>query len=644
VNWMRVENSTTERLPAILRPPSGVYDIKHAPPADGRPEAPVLYLVQLLDTLRRRRWRILTIAICGTALATVAGLLVSPKYTASAQIIVETAQNTGLPRSAQSDAVAIDTQVKMLTSPDHLQRVVDDLLTDPDFIAVTNRPGTEAGAEPSDKPVSPSTTAAETSGIAELKRRLHVWIATLFRNRHGAPLDIEDLERRLKVAQDGRSEIITVRYTSRNPEEASIVANKAVQMYIDGQNAQASKYTSLELARLRARISEARNNMETTTSAVQKASQEWNLAARARDGDQAREAYDRLRGLEREAAASGLAYSKLQNREKELLGQREGTGSEIRILSLATPPDQPSSHNPIIFILPALIIFLIGGSFIAVITEQNDRGLRSQRDISNALDIPCIGLVPRLPRVKNLRPHQYMLTEPFSPYTRAIRAVVGELWLTTPRFKPTTILVTSSVPGEGKTTSAISLAVCAATLGRRVLLIDLDFKRPSVARELGVSAEAGLLDILLREQAPADVTTHIPDLGIDYIAMPAFPIDVLPILAGGKMPLLLRQLSEKYDSIIIDAPPLLVTTETRLLAPMVNKVLLVVKWGSTRREVVQNAMNLLHSPNGALDKTADMPAVLLTQVNLKEHASYRYGDFGEALVKYDNYYSRSVGS
>ena len=644
MNWMRVENSTTERLPAILRPPSGVYDIKHAPPADGRPEAPVLYLVQLLDTLRRRRWRILTIAICGTALATVAGLLVSPKYTASAQIIVETAQNTGLPRSAQSDAVAIDTQVKMLTSPDHLQRVVDDLLTDPDFIAVTNRPGAEAGAEPSDKPVNPSTTAAETSGIAELKRRLHVWIATLFRNRHGAPLDIEDLERRLKVAQDGRSEIITVRYTSRNPEEASIVANKAVQMYIDGQNAQASKYTSLELARLRARISEARNNMETTTSAVQKASQEWNLAARARDGDQAREAYDRLRGLEREAAASGLAYSKLQNREKELLGQREGTGSEIRILSLATPPDQPSSHNPIIFILPALIIFLIGGSFIAVITEQNDRGLRSQRDISNALDIPCIGLVPRLPRVKNLRPHQYMLTEPFSPYTRAIRAVVGELWLTTPRFKPTTILVTSSVPGEGKTTSAISLAVCAATLGRRVLLIDLDFKRPSVARELGVSAEAGLLDILLREQSPADVTTHIPDLGIDYIAMPAFPIDVLPILAGGKMPLLLRQLSEKYDSIIIDAPPLLVTTETRLLAPMVNKVLLVVKWGSTRREVVQNAMNLLHSPNGALDKTADMPAVLLTQVNLKEHASYRYGDFGEALVKYDNYYSRSVGS
>jgi succinoglycan biosynthesis transport protein ExoP len=643
MNWMRIEDGTIDRLPAVLRPPLGVYDIKHSPSTDGRPEAPALYLVQLLDTLRRRRRRILTIAICGTVLATMAALLVSPKYTASAQLIVETAQKAG-PPSAPSDAIAIDTQVKMLTSPDHLQRVVDELLADPDFVAVTQRSGTEAATEHSDEPVKPPPMATETSGIAELNRRLHIWIRTLYRSRHGAPLDIEDLERRLKVAQDGRSRIITVRYTSRNPDEASIVANKAVQMYVDGQNAQASKYTSFELARLRAQISDARSNIDKTTSAVQKAAQEWNMAARTSDGDQAREASDRLRGLERQAAASGLAYSKLQNREKELLGQRDGSELEVRILSLATPPDEPSSHNPIIFILPALIIFLIGGSFVAVIAEQNDRALRSQRDVSDALDIPCIGLVPRLPSVRNLRPHQYMLTEPFAPYTKAIRAVVGELWLTTPRFKPTTVLVTSSVPGEGKTTSAISIAVCAATLGRRVLLIDLDFKRPSVARELGRSAETGLFDILLHKQSPADVTTHIPDLGIDYIAMPAFPIDVLPILASEKIPLLLRQLSEKYDSIIIDAPPLLVTTETRLLAPMVNKVLLVVKWGSTRREVVQNAMSLLHSPNCVLEKHADTPAVLLTQVNLKEHASYRYGDFSEALVKYDNYYSRSVDS
>jgi Mrp family chromosome partitioning ATPase len=218
------------------------------------------------------------------------------------------------------------------------------------------------------------------------------------------------------------------------------------------------------------------------------------------------------------------------------------------------------------------------------------------------------------------------------------------LWLASPRFKPITILVTSSIPGEGKTTSAISIAICAATLGRRVLLIDLDFKQPSIARELGGNAERGIFDILQRKQPPTDVITRVPDLGIDYIAMPNFPVDALPILASEKMPLLLRQLSEKYDSIIIDGPPLLVTTEARLLAPMVDKVLLVVKWGSTRREVAQNAMSLLRNPDDVAEKGAPVPAVILTQVNLKEHASYRYGDFGEALVKYEHYYSRSNGS
>ncbi|MEO8317450.1 MAG: AAA family ATPase [Bradyrhizobium sp.] len=639
MNWMRIENGRVDRLPL------SVYDTRQASTADAQETAPGPYLAQLFGTLRRRRWRILTIAVCGTGLATLAGLFASPKYTAAAQIIVETAvKGSGPPPSAPSDAVAIDTQVKMLTSHDHLQRVVEGLLVDPDFIAVARRSGTEATTEPADKPADPSVTATETTGIAELKRRLHVWIGTLFRNRHGALLDIEDLERRLKVAQDGRSRIITIRYTSVNPEEASIVANKAVQMYIDSENARDSKYTSHELVKIREHISEAQSEIAKSTTAVQKAGQEWSQSTQPRDGDEAHGAYARLRRLERDAAANSLVYSKLQKRETELLSQREGSEREMRILSLATPPDQPSSHNPIIFILPALIISLIGGSFIAVINEQTDRGLRSARDIHDALEIPYIGLVPRLPRLRNLRPHQYMLTEPFSPYTRAIRSLVSELWLASPRFKPTTVLVTSSIPGEGKTTSAISIAICAATLGRRVLLIDLDVKRPSIARELGGHAERGLFDILLRKQSPADVITHVPDLGIDYIAMPTFPIDALPILASEKMPLLLRQLSEKYDSIIIDGPPLLVTTEARLLAPMVDKVLLVVKWGGTRREVAQNAMSLLlRNPNDGSDKSAPVSAAILTQVNLKEHASYHYGDFGEALVKYENYYSRSTG-
>jgi polysaccharide biosynthesis transport protein len=624
MNWTRIDAGAA-------------YKIVSTQPSDERSTAPGLHLAHLLGTLRRQCKLILAIAICGTLLAAAVSLLIPPKYTASAEVVIESAHTEGPRLAPSSNDPAIDTHVKMLTSHDHLQRVLESLLADPEFVAMTNRSGAETITKPTEKPAA---TVTQTSGIGELGRRLHIWTRALFKDKHGAPLDVDDLERRVKVSQEGRSRIVTIRYTSPSPAEAAVVANRVIQLYVYGPNEQQGK--SRELTRLRERIAEARSEIERNASAVQTATQERTQAAQDQNSSEAREASTRLRELERETAASALVHSKLQRREKAILSQRDGIESDVRILALATPPDRPSSHNPILFILPTLIIFLVGGSFIAVIAEQSDRGLRSERDIDDVLGIRCVGLVPRLSLTGDMKPHQYMLTEPFSAYTETIRSIVGDLWLTTPQRAPTTVLISSSIPGEGKTTAAVSIAVCAAMLGRRVLLIDLDFKRPSIAHELGGHAERGIFDILLRNRPPEEVIIHVPDLGIDYLPMPTYPVDALPILAGEQMPHLLRQLSENYDSVIIDGPPLLVITESRFLAPMVDKVILVVKWGSTRREIVQNAMNLLRNLDGLPEKNVDIPVVLLTQVDLKAHASYRYGDVGEALVKYENYYSRSV--
>jgi Mrp family chromosome partitioning ATPase len=471
-------------------------------------------------------------------------------------------------------------------------------------------------------------TRKETSETANI--RLNAWRRAI---------DLEDLNRHLRVAQEDRSRVIVIRYTSRSPEESAIVVNKTVQLYIDGQNDQKSKYASRELALLRERIADARNTAMQSAAAVQKEARDQSQASQDPNSEKAQEANTRFHALERDAAASALIYSNLRKREREILDQRGDIGSIARIVSLATPPSQPSSHNPILFILPILIILLIGGSFIAVVMEQGDRGLRSERDVKDALGIPCVGFIPRLSDIRNVKPHQHMLTEPFSAYTESIRSVVGELWLTTPQRAPRTVLISSSVPGEGKTTAAVSIAVCAASLGRRVLMIDLDFKRPSVARELGNSTAGEIFDVLLRNQSVADITTHIPDLGIDYLAMPTSPLDALPVLADQRLPVLLRELGKNYDSIIIDGPPILGIVESRLLASMADKVVFVVKWGSTRREVAQNAISLLRAPNRRADGI-DIPIALLTQVDLKMHASYRYGDAGEALVTYENYYSR----
>ena len=204
------------------------------------------------------------------------------------------------------------------------------------------------------------------------------------------------------------------------------------------------------------------------------------------------------------------------------------------------------------------------------------------------------------------------------------------------------ILTSSSVPSEGKTTLAVSLAVYIAQIRRRVLLVDLDFRHPTVQRALRTRAKRGIVDLLLHDLPPADVIQRVPHLGLDYLPMTRCPVDPVTLFAGDQLSRLLHQLRESYDCVIVDGPPLLGVTESRLLAAMADKVLFVVKWGSTRRETAQNAVNVLRS-SGCLDDNRVQPSTVLTQVDLKEHARYRYGDVGEHFVKYEKYYSNSVG-
>ena len=121
-------------------------------------------------------------------------------------------------------------------------------------------------------------------------------------------------------------------------------------------------------------------------------------------------------------------------------------------------------------------------------------------------------------------------------------------------------------------------------------------------------------------------------MGFDYLPLSRNSVDPVAILASERVPDLLRQLKESYDCVVIDSAPLLSATEARLLASMVDEVLFAVKWGSTRREVAQNALRLLrHSAFGEND-LRDVTSAVITQVDLKRHARYRYGDFCESLL------------
>ena len=291
----------------------------------------------------------------------------------------------------------------------------------------------------------------------------------------------------------------------------------------------------------------------------------------------------------------------------------------------------PSTTNPILFVLPAFVAFSIAGGLLATVLEGLDRRLRSARDVEDALSINCIGLVPRLGRFSPAV-REYFTSRPCAPYTEAIRSVVTTaLQLAAVPPQPKVFLITSSIPGEGKTTLAVSFASFAACLQRRVILVDLAFKHRAIFVEAkGKSMPEGL-DVF-QGRPWKEAIQSVPDLAIEYLPLQTSSADPVALLSGTKMPQLLDQLRERYDCVVIHSDLLLSATSARLLVSMVDKVLLVVKWGCTKPEVAQNAISLLGPYLRGRDPAAIVNAVI-TNVSLKKHAAYRNGDAAEVLAR-----------
>jgi polysaccharide biosynthesis transport protein len=627
--------------------PAFLAAMEHNPSAirtgNPQPADDSLRFRELANILRRRSRRILVPAFCGATLVFVIALLLPPQYTAKVQIAIDPPSSGAQASAELKDEGVIETHIATLLSHDHLQRVVDSLLQDPKLqvpapAVQQTDPKAPADPEPADRVPLRIAPAGWIPTPSDLVRRLQLW-THLGSKRSSTALSVEQLERYLTVRQEGRSRVITVTYTAMDPDAAATIANRIVERYVQGQSEQKRAYIGSELARLGSRIADLKVDVEKSGGAVQAFMQQGTEAAKVGSASG-----QHLLELERQAVAKGQLYHTLLRRQQEIRDQQETASPDSYILSFAATPNRPSSPNPFLYIFPTLIVFLIGGSMLAVFRERLDRGLRSDREINEALGVACAGLVPLAAKTRGRRPHEHLLAAPFAAYAEAFRSIAATTQLTSPLRQPSVILITSSLPEEGKTTVAISLSLCLALLRRRVLLIDLDFKHPSVLRELGGKADHGVLDLVLDSHVPTRVIQHSPKLGFDYLPMNRCNIDPLPLLAGEEMPRLLNQLRLTYDCIIIDSSPLLGNAETRLLAPLADEILFLVKWGSTRRELAQTAISLLRGRRGLPTNHPMAVTALIAQVDLKEHARYGYGDAGEFFLEYRKHLSSSATS
>lgn len=584
---------------------------------------------ELAKMLRRRSRLILTTTLCGTLLVFALGILIPPKYTAKAQIVIDKG-------SSQSDALTkdetlIEAHATMLRSRDLLRHVMASLQDDP-AVDPALRGHQQANV---DRAAIPTPVRNVTPGwLPELAKRLKIWIGGFGGSGDQTSWILNQLERRLWITHDARSRIIGVSYTWTDPSTATAVANQIASTYVETGREQNLASDKAELARLDSRLAELKVDLETSTASVQTLLRQQPDATQP--AHQVREVV--LQQLERDAAAKAQLIQMLLQRQQQIRNRQETVAPDARILSLAATPDRPSSPNPLLFILPAFILFLICGSLLAVLLEKLDRGLRSEREIDEALGVPCIGLVPQVGETDRKCPlHEYLLAEPFAAYAEAIRSIAATMQLASPWRQPKVILITSSLPGEGKSTLSVSLATGISLLRQRVLLIDLDFRQAPVLPEFEGVAERSVTDLLLDNASLSELIQPVPQLGIDYLPMNQCSIYPLIGFAGLEMPRLVHKLRDSYDCVILNSPPVLGRTETRLLAGLADEILFVVRWGSTRREFAQNALSLLRN-RAALSLTPQLQSVsaVITQVDVKKHARYGYGDIGEYFSMQEN--------
>jgi polysaccharide biosynthesis transport protein len=337
--------------------------------------------------------------------------------------------------------------------------------------------------------------------------------------------------------------------------------------------------------------------------------------------------------LQRDADAKRTAYNRLAEAAQQYSQAGQSSQPLARVVQTAVPVRHPVRPNRPAMLAGGLIFGAVVGFLIIVIREGSRHTLRSPDDIE-ALSVKFLSSVPRLrPRQlksngKRRGPADFIVSTPMSAYAEAFRTIRSALQSPGGANKQV-ISISSTLPGEGKTTTSLSLARVAAMSGEKVILVDCDLRRAGVARGTRLQVEKGLVEVLKGTASVEDaiVADVVPQLDLLLVASPTFV--AADMFSGPAMQALIDELRKSYDRIILDTPPLLGIADARTLAKHADGVLLVVKWDSTVVAAVDAALA------GIEDQNANILGGVLMMVDPSSQAS------GAAYYakQYSKYYS-----
>jgi capsular exopolysaccharide synthesis family protein len=337
--------------------------------------------------------------------------------------------------------------------------------------------------------------------------------------------------------------------------------------------------------------------------------------------------YDRL---SRELDTSRILHDSLLKRMKEHSARIQEKNVKVWVVEPATPPRGPFKPKKVLNLILALIVGTVGGVGSAFLLEYLDDTIKTPEDIENKFNTPVLGVVEK---VADKGEDLYIGEGSFSTLSESYKIIRSSLMLSSPNNPPRVILVTSTAPGDGKTTTIINVAHSLAMLGAgEVLVIDCDLRKPRLHINLHIEQEEGLSSCLAGVESEVDkIIYSTVDWPFDIIPAGPIPPNPSELLSSERMRSLLSDLRNKYQFILLDSPPIFGAIDGLHLSPLADGTILVSRANKTTKDLYGKVLQRMYSVDSRI-LGAIINGAVIKKANLYHYTGYysSYGEYGES--------------
>jgi capsular exopolysaccharide synthesis family protein len=381
---------------------------------------------------------------------------------------------------------------------------------------------------------------------------------------------------KISVTIPANTELMVIQVQDTNPKQAAAAAN-AVATQLSTQIE--SQYASLGESSLDI----LKQQLDQTQADLTKERAEYDTLLK-----QSPQNSDLINATMRSIQLDESTYSNLLTQYQQMRDATAQGASKMTVVQAATVPTAPSNPNKKILIPLGLILGLIGGTGLSFLLENFDTTLHSTEEIAKLAELPVIGRIPGMKRTQGT-----VLFPEKSPQEEAFRRLRTTLFALDPDSGIRSMMITSSEPSEGKSTTVANLALAIAQAGRRVIVVDGDLRKPAMHRVFKVSNSVGLSTVLARDIALEEAIQYSMIPGIHVLSSgPASPTPAellgLPVMQD-----VIAELSAQFDFVLVDSPSLQTVADAVVLSLIVDSLVVVVARGSVRRETVDAALKEL---------------------------------------------------